>query len=110
MAFQLSAKERKSLDECASDLDAAREGVEAAMLQYAAALVKTRTLRIEVFERLNLEFELKSERFRDSVKGDEIANMLAEWEDLDLDDPVLDLDHGDKLTQLPIALELQDTE
>ena len=107
MAFQLSAKERKSLDQCAKDLDAAREGVEAAMLDYAAALVKTRTLRTEVFERLNLEFELKSEQFRDSIKGDEVANMLAEWEDLDLDEPALDLEHGEKLNQLPTALELQ---
>lgn len=105
MAFQLSSKERLAIDQCTEKLSVARDKVEAAMLEYASVLVSARTLRQEVFERLNLEFELKSERFQESIKGDEIANMLAEWEGLDLDEPSIDLDHGDKINQLPTSLE-----
>ena len=106
MKSELTNREIEALDDIATNLASAREAVEAALLGYRAVLERSRSVRDGIVSRLTTSFERKSERYRDSQGGDEIAHLIASWADLDLDDPDPDLDHHQRIEDLMEGAEI----
>ena len=105
VAFKLTKQEKQTCDLIVTQLSQAEEAVTIVLAEYLSVLGSARDFRDGVAARLKAEFNRKSEKFRDSRQGDEAAGFCDLWENLDLDDPHLDVGHARRLEDSPPELE-----
>ena len=105
MAFRLTKQEKQTCDLIVTQLSQAEEAVTIVLADYLSVLGSARDFRDGVAVRLKAELDRKSEKFRDSRQGDEAAGFCDVWENLDLDDPHVDVGHARRLEDTPSELE-----
>ena len=104
MAFKLTKQEQQTRDLIVTKLSQAEEAVSIVLADYIGVLDSARAFRDDVAKRLKAELVGKSARFQNSQQGDEAAGFCDQWENLDLDDPYLDLEHARRLEDVPMEL------
>jgi len=118
MAFKFTKTELSTLDNLINNLRIAEEAFTAAqeknenLIERAAELIvvvnEAEEFRSDIVERLQNEFDDKSETWQESDKGDEVTDFISEWDSVSFDEPELtDLanleldDYADNLEGLP---------
>lgn len=101
MAFKLTKQEQQACDLLVIKLSQAEAAVNIVLTDYISVLGSARDFHDSVAAGFKAELDGKSERFRDSWRGDEAAGFCDLWENLDLDDPHRDTDHARNLENAP---------
>ncbi len=105
--FEESQKAPKEPDPEFTD-EARQLNMEASIAEYIVVLDDARTLRDDLVDRFNNEFDEKSERWQESDKASDVRSFIDEWENADFEDPDLDNlleleleEHDETLQSLP---------
>ena len=102
MAFKLTKKEHDTLSEFARTVRAKADTVREALDDYNRTLDDVENFRQEIHDRLQGEYDDKSEKWQEGEKAQAASDMISQWDKAieQLDD--LELDHADTLEGLPL--------
>jgi len=86
MAFKLTAEEAKTFEDLRGTYNQTKELLQHAVDNYNEILTQLAEFRDSLLERLQGEFDEKSEKWQESDKGSAVGAMIDEWENLNLEE------------------------
>jgi len=105
MSFELSANELKTRDQLLADLQRVTTALEDATNDYNTVVDDIDTYVSSVRDRLQEEFDEKSEKWQEGDKGSAASTLIEEWSSMDVGHVEVDLPIYEALENLPIASE-----
>lgn len=86
-------------------LTAARLDVEDALARYNLALAEADVFRSEIADQFQNEYDDKSEKWQESDAGSAASDLIDEWSNVDFEMVEFQLDHPERLLDLPTETE-----
>lgn len=109
MAFKLNKGQAAILEKHIADLHEARDALAQAMATYAESLSDAREFRDELVSGWREDIEDRSEKWKESEKGEAATTFVDAWEALELDEmdfePENECSHADALGEAPTEAE-----
>jgi len=105
MSFELSANELKTRDQLLADLQRVTTALEDATNDYNTVVDDIDTYVSSVRDRLQEEFDEKSEKWQEGDKGSAASTLIEEWSSMDVGHVEVDLPIYEALENLPTASE-----
>lgn len=103
--MKLTKQELKTRDEHVEALSTAEKIFFDAANAYNKILTEADAFIGEVRDRLQSEFDDKSEKWQELDAGVSAQEMIKEWDDLTFNDVELELNHAELLAELPTETE-----
>jgi uncharacterized protein YoxC len=101
MAFKLSSQELKTREELLETLKSLQEDVNSAITEFNSKLEDVQEFVDSVKDRLQNEFDEKSETWQEGDKGSEAQNFISEFENIELIELEVDSTCVDNFENLP---------
>lgn len=98
--MKLTAEERKTRTTIITDLSKAEQSLQTEIAAYNTILAEANTFMDEVKERLQGDFDDKSEKWQEGDAGVAASEMIADWE-AEFDEVEVELGHSETLEGLP---------
>lgn len=105
MAFKLTKEEILERNALLADMKDAKDALDSSVQIYNQALDKTREFIEKTRERMQNEFDEKSEAWQQGDKGAAVAEMLASWDEVNPEDVDIDLEDLGAFESLPTEVE-----